>query len=84
MNMAREYILQAEVTALRVKLDLVEKELARFTAWPLPSLQMYGDDVADVAAAIQRRGVHPSEWQWLAQYILDLDACGMAEMELEE
>ena len=82
--MTREAILQAEVTALRAQMRNLEAELGRVTTRPLPSLQMYGDDVADVAAAIQRRGVHPSEWQWLAQYILDLDACNAAEMELEE
>ena len=84
MNMAREYILQAEVTALRRKLDLVEKELARLTAWPLPSLQMYGDDAADVADAIRRRGVHPGEWLWLAQYILDLATDDADNVEMEE
>ena len=82
--MTREAILQAEVTALRAQMRNLEAELGRVTTRPLPSLQMYGDDVADVAAAIQRRGVHPSEWQWLAQYILDLDACNAAEMDMEE
>lgn len=81
--MTREAILQAEVTALRAQLRSIEAELERVTTRPLPSLQMYGDDVADVAAAIQRRGVHPSEWQWLAQYILDLDACNAVDMELD-
>lgn len=70
--MTREHVLQAEVQALRSQLRNLEAEMDRLTKLPLPSLQMYGNDVDDVVAAIERRGVHPTEWQWLAQYIRDL------------
>ena len=36
---------------------------------PLPDLQTYGYDVADVVAAIRRRGVHATETAWLADFI---------------
>lgn len=36
---------------------------------PLPDLQTYGYDVADVVAAIRRRGVHTTETAWLADFI---------------
>lgn len=65
----RQQILEAEVQALRSQLRNLEAELERMTRVPLPSLQMYGGDVNDVVAAIERRGVHPTEWKWLAKYI---------------
>lgn len=36
---------------------------------PLPALEMYGGDIDDVVAAIRRRGVHPTEVAWVADYI---------------
>lgn len=61
------HILRAEVTALRA-------EVTRLTALlnpprPLPDLQTYGHDVDDVVAAIRRRGIHPTEAAWLADYV---------------
>ena len=67
----RQQILEAEVKALRSQLRNLEAEMERLTRVPLPSLQMYGD-VDDVVAAIERRGVHPTEWKWLAKYIRGL------------
>lgn len=64
-------ILRAEVAALRA-------EVARLTApqpeasRPLPDLQTYGRNVDDVVAAIRRRGIHPTEFLWLADFIKDL------------
>lgn len=39
------------------------------TPRPLPDLQTYGSNVDEVVAAIRRRGIHPSEFDWLARYI---------------
>lgn len=39
------------------------------TPRPLPDLQTYGSNVGEVVAAIRRRGIHPSEFDWLASYI---------------
>lgn len=58
----RLHILEAEVAALRA-------EIARRDARPLPDLQTYGRDVDDVVEAIRRRGIHPSEFRWLADFI---------------
>ncbi len=62
----RQQILEAEVAALRA-------EIARRDTRPLPDLQTYGHDVTDVVAAIRRRGIHPSEVAWLADFIETLD-----------
>lgn len=67
--MRREQVLEAEVSALRSQLRNLEKELERVTARPIPSLMMYGYDVDDIVAAIEDRGVHPSETKWLAEFI---------------
>lgn len=67
--MTREHVLQAEVQALRSQIRNLEKELERVTARPIPSLSMYGYDVDDIVAAIEDRGVHPSETKWLAEFI---------------
>jgi len=67
--MRREQVLEAEVSALRSQIRNLEKELERVTARPIPSLSMYSHDVDDVVAAIENRGVHPSETKWLAEFI---------------
>lgn len=63
--MTREDVLQAGVTALRA-------ELARRDVRPLPDLQTYGYDPEAVAAAIVRRGIHPSEFEYVADMIKSL------------
>lgn len=65
----RQQILEAEVSALRSQIRNLEQELERVTTRPMPSLMMYGYDVDDIVAAIERRGVHPTETKWLAEFI---------------
>lgn len=72
MNYAN--ILNAEVAALRAEIarqrsaKALEEVLAN-PPRPLPDLQTYGYDVADVVSAIRRRGIHPTEVAWLADFI---------------
>jgi predicted component of type VI protein secretion system len=68
----RQQILEAEVAALRA-------EIARRDARPLPDLQTYGRDVDDVVEAIRRRGIHPSEVAWLADFIEALSKFDMRQ-----
>jgi hypothetical protein len=59
--------LQATVGSLRGIIAIMEGEAN--PPRPLPDLQTYGYDVGDVVEAIRRRGIHPSEFLWLADFI---------------
>lgn len=58
---------RATIGSLRGIIALMEGEAN--PPRPLPDLQTYGSNVADVIAAIRRRGIHSSEASWLADYI---------------
>lgn len=66
--------LRAEVERLKTRVDIMRAFANIYgerleQPRPLPDLQTYGYDVADVVAAIRRRGVHATETAWLADFI---------------
>ena len=58
-----EEVYRQEAIALRAQLERHKAPA------PSPSLDYYAADVNDVVAAIRRRGIHPSEVEWVASYI---------------
>lgn len=70
MAMRAERAWQAEREALRAEIARLRRLLD--APPPLPELRFYGNDVAEVVAAIQRRGIHPHEFEWVARYIQQL------------
>ena len=76
MAMRAERAWQAEREALRAEIARLRAQLAQAqqeTPRPLPDLQTYGYDAVEVATAIRRRGIHPTEFNWLADLIEALD-----------
>lgn len=67
MVMRLERAWQAEREALRAEIARLRRLLD--APPPLPELRFYGNDVAEVVAAIRLRGVHKTEREWLADYI---------------